>query len=136
MTIYESVAVIAAGKVVRSKGTESPKNAWKSAFRESRGRDIDKTCPMNAFLGLCEAGAITGIPAGKYDASSPNPNGGYAIEALQLLQSDPMLAADKSRLWGRLSKKPETKNSQMDVVVSLWNEGLLRLSPRDEGNER
>jgi len=101
---------------------QSPEKAWESAIAEvTTSRSVRATyCPKNAFLGLCEAGVIAGIPAGRYGAPVPNKNGQYALEAWRVLQSEPYLSDDKTALWARLNG-PDTQNGQMDVVVDLWN---------------
>jgi hypothetical protein len=48
---------------------------------------------------------------------------------LKALQKDEKLSADRERLWkigaGRSSKR---ENGQIDVVLSLWEEGILELT--------
>ncbi|WP_420865668.1 DUF6979 family protein [Dickeya oryzae] len=46
-----------------------------------------KSCPLSAFLGLCEDGYIKGIPKGKYTKSYKNKK--YAVVA-----ADIVLASD------------------------------------------
>jgi hypothetical protein len=85
----------------------------------------DKGCPRGAYLGLCEAGLIKGIPAGKYSPRKGK-NGQYAVRAHSLLQSRPKLADDKKTLWPMASQSEVKKeNGQMDVVLALWKNDLL-----------
>jgi hypothetical protein len=83
-----------------------------------------KWCPKDAYLGLCEAGLIKGIPPGRYGAAKNSKNARYAIEAYRVLLGDPELARNKRALWARVNG-PGTENNQMEVVVSLWNRKLL-----------
>jgi hypothetical protein len=105
------------------KSAQSPEKAWESAIAEFTKSALMQTkgCPKGAFLGLCEAGVIAGIPAGRYGAPVPNPNGQYALEAWQKLQREPKLSENKKKLWDTL-KAPKNENGQMDVVVWLWRD--------------
>jgi uncharacterized protein DUF6979 len=125
MGIYGRAAVQATLYFLQSKAP-SPGMAWQAAITlfstsvESRR----KCCPRDAYLGLCEAGVIKGIPEGKYGAPMNSKNARYAVEAYRILQSEPGLCGDKRALWARV-KGPSSENNQMDVVLSLWNRGLL-----------
>ena len=44
----------------------------------------EKSCPKNAFLGLCEEGLVKGIKKGKYTKSVKNKN--YALQAVEILK--------------------------------------------------
>jgi hypothetical protein len=119
MGIFGKAAVRATKLIVGS--SKSPEQAWESAiaeFTESHSSRM-KSCPKHAFLGLCQAGVIAGIPSGMYGARGDNKNGRYALQAWRLLQSEPKLSADKTALWARLDA-PTNENNQMDVVVCLW----------------
>lgn len=110
------------------KSARSPERAWESAIAEFTKSPSMQTkgCPKGAFLGLCEAGVIAGIPAGRYGASVSNKNGKYALVAWRVLQSEPNLSGDTGALWARVTARvadpPENQNSQMDVVVWLWRD--------------
>jgi hypothetical protein len=105
-----------------------PRDAWDVAIKQlSKSPSVQtKTCPRNAYLGLCEAGAVVGIKAGKYGAPPDNPNGRYAREAHSILKSGPKQPLDEKALWFQ-AKDPDVKtyNQQMDVVLSLWKQALL-----------
>jgi hypothetical protein len=82
-----------------------------------------KGCPRGAFLGLCEEGMVKGIRAGKHTASKDNKL--YAVRAAALL-----IEGDRKwsigELWRAASNAPEkAHNSQMDVVMALWKNGLI-----------
>lgn len=118
-------AVIAARNCKRT--SSSPRSAWTLAvaqiFPDSESCR-KKSCPRGAFLGLCEAGFVVGVPPGDY--IGPNLNADYAIVALKLLRRDPSLATTASSLWRRVASSSLMKhNQQMDVVLSLWHENLL-----------
>jgi hypothetical protein len=108
-----------------SAGT-SPAKRWESALETlypTSPSARNKGCPRGAFLGLCEEGLVKGIPPGNYTTSKDNK--AYAVQAAALL-------AEGSRkwsigeLWRAVSPHPEkTHNSQMDVVLALWKNGLI-----------
>jgi hypothetical protein len=75
-------------------------------------------------LGLCEYGLIKGVQIGSYTGS--NDNKLYAVKAVKALKKEPFLIKDLDLLWIRATGNKNIKhNSQMDVVISLWNEGLI-----------
>ena len=107
-------------------GDEStPLGAWEYATKHQKLTDSGqkKVCPKDAFLGLCSAGLIKGIPKGDYTDSIENKE--YAVKAVACLVSNPGLVEDKNELWVRVIDKPTAKNGQMDVVLSLWIEGFI-----------
>lgn len=76
------------------------------------------------MLGLCEEGVVLGMPRGKYSRSLDNKK--YALQALELLLKDPRLAQDEQALWARvMAGRQNSMNSQMDVVIALWNANML-----------
>lgn len=82
-----------------------------------------KGCPRGAFLGLCEEGMVKGIPAGSYTSSKENK--AYAVRAAALL-AEGKQSWSRSALWQAVTDDPEkTHNSQMDVVLALWKNGLI-----------
>ena len=87
-----------------------------------------KSCPKNAFLGLCEAGLVKGIKSDSYfKTNKPNLNKQYAITAVNLLTGDSNLS--KKDLWDKVREKlnlgEKIHNSQMDVALALWENGLI-----------
>jgi Family of unknown function (DUF6979) len=124
---YGEVAVQAT-RLVQNGRSKSPPDAWDEASCEVFPHSTslqEKNCPRGAYLGLCEEGLIAGIPSGTYTRSRDNK--GYALRAVQLLSDEPALAGLRpEHLWRRVMNG-ETKayNSQMDVVLALWNEGLI-----------
>ena len=114
-------------KLIRSGYAVYPREAWEIASSKIFGRGTFsqiKGCPKDAFLGLCEEGLIKYIPAGSYTKSLKNKQ--YAIDAVSALGKNPDLASNWKALW-RLASRSENKthNGQMDVVISLWTNGLI-----------
>jgi hypothetical protein len=102
-----------------------PRGAWDAATVELFGEGTSsqaKGGPRDAFLGLCEAGVVRGVPRGNYTRSTKNKS--YALDALKLLREDPALAADPAALWQCVAGDKE-HNQQMNVVISLWHNGLI-----------
>jgi len=125
---YGNAAVMAT-KLYHEGLAPSPNNAWEMAvakiFLASKSSQ-EKGCPRGAYLGLCESGAVSGIPAGSYCRSEKNK--GYALKALSLLKQDPTLSHNEKTLWHLvMEREDKTPNHQMDVVNSLWNAGLIRV---------
>ncbi|PKV51895.1 hypothetical protein ATE84_3995 [Aquimarina sp. MAR_2010_214] len=124
MNKYGTAAINAAKK------SQNPIESWKTATKKNfNSKDSqDKSCPKNAFLGLCEAGLIKNIKAGSYfKTSKPNVNKQYAITAVKILKRTPTIS--RKELWKQvkieLLIEKKDHNSQMDVVLALWNEGLI-----------
>jgi hypothetical protein len=105
-----------------------PEDAWRRAaavtFPNSVASQV-KGCPKGAFLGLCEAGLVKGIPRGDYTRSQMNKQ--YAVNAVAALRRSPSLAQDRTALWKSAlgSAAEKNHNGQMDVVVALWTSGLI-----------
>ena len=106
----------------------SPKKAWETAANNCFGEGTPaavKGCPTNSFLGLCEEGLIKGIEPGSYTRSKKNKL--YALKAVKILGKSPFLASEPKQLWHQVLRgESKTHNSQMDVVVSLWEAGLIK----------
>jgi hypothetical protein len=104
----------------------SPARRWQSAMEKvypTRVSAQKKGGPRGAFLGLCEEGLVKGIPAGQY--TTPTDNKAYAVQAAALL-IEGTRKWSISELWRAVSDDPETAhNSQMDVVLALWKNGLI-----------
>jgi len=84
-----------------------------------------KGSPRGAFLGLCEEGLVKGIPPGESTTpSSRQVNKGYAIKAVQLLRAGTHKTV--SQLWAAVNEdEAKAHDSQMDVVLALWKNGLI-----------
>ena len=125
---FGTTAVIATNLITSDK-VGDPIKAWAKAalavFPDSES-SRQKGCPKNAYLGLCEDGLVRGVMRGNYTSS--NKNKGYALEALHLLKSDSALVNNHALLWKKVMKGVEKKeNNQMDVVISLFQEGYLEM---------
>jgi hypothetical protein len=129
---YGDTAVRAAGLL--QNGCKSAETAWTEiageVFSNTReGRR--KSCPKEAFLGLCQEGVIRGVSASTCTEPESSLNRGYAREAVRLLKADPSLAhGSKIALWRRVMSEvgaDQTKehNRQMEVVLALWNKRLI-----------
>ena len=121
-------AAVRATEYYRQGKVQSILEAWHLAISEFSDSEPSrkKACPKDAYLGLCEAGLVLGIPAAKHGAPTNNKNGRYAVDAYWILRSEPSLSANKEALWNGIREpKAENENNQIDVVVSLWSKGLL-----------
>ena len=81
-----------------------------------------KGAPRQAFLSLCEAGLVKGIPAGQYAA--PHRGVTYATRAVSLLQAGTHSTINS--LWAEVTDGEQIPHaSQMDVVLALWKNNLI-----------
>jgi hypothetical protein len=121
---YGEAAIMAARR--NSAVGVDPIVRWESAMEKlypTSPTARKKGCPRGAFLGLCEEGLVKGIPAGRY--SSSRDNKAYAVRAAELLREGKQ-SWSTSSLWRAVADDPEkTHNSQMDVVMALWKNGLI-----------
>ncbi|WP_341220693.1 DUF6979 family protein [Polaribacter atrinae] len=122
---YGEVAI----NVAKAEG--NPEENWKTevkkAFVDSTSSQ-KKSCPKSTFLGLCEEGFIKGISKGKYTTSIDNK--AYAIKAIDILRNNSINTYTTKELWVKVKKElfiiKKDHNSQMDVVLALWENGLLK----------
>ena len=119
-------AATRAARMLEQGSPSNPEAAWGRAIaRETKSSESRrKSCPRGAFLELCAAGVIPGCEARR--SLSLGANGEYALRILKVIRADEELVSDRERLWStavRRAKKRE--NGQVDVVVSLWKEGLI-----------
>ncbi len=105
----------------------TPEQRWQEAVKKlypTTPAGQNKGGPRNAFLGLCEAGMVKGIPAGQYSPS--NKNKAYAVQAVELLRAGTHKTV--SQLWAEVTGDSDEEiphSSQMDVVLALWKNGLI-----------
>ena len=127
---YGKVA-IGATRHIQQVGGE-PEDIWykiaKEIFKEKTA-SIEKDCPRNAYLGLCEDGLVAGVSKDIY-VSNGNLEKLYAIKAVRILQKDQTLENNPKELWKTVMIDTErspnkTHNSQMNVVLALWHEGMI-----------
>jgi hypothetical protein len=108
-----------------NKSFSSPNEAWgKVAFVlfDSESSQ-EKGCPKNTFLGLCEEGLIKGFSKGTYTKSIKNKD--YALKAIAILKKPNNTEVTPSELWKKLNLGDKKHNSQMDVVLALWENDLI-----------
>lgn len=109
-----------------SSADSNPIARWESAMEKLYPTSTaarKKSCPRGAFLGLCEEGLVKGIPAGVYKASKDNK--AYAVRAVALL-TEGTQHWSTSALWRAVTNGGKnTHDSQMDVVLALWNNDLI-----------
>jgi len=121
---YGEAALMAARQEASAKA--SPAARWQSPMERLYPTSPiarKKGCPRGAFLGLCEEGLVKGIPPGQYTKSKDNK--AYAVRAAALL-AEGTQNWSISALWQAVTDDPEkTHNSQMDVVLALWKNGLI-----------
>lgn len=122
-------AAIFATSLIQTQKANSPLDAWNLAvsnyFPNSKSSQ-DKSCPKGAYLGLCEAGFVNGVKACSYGRSKQNKD--YAFKAVRILDQSKLVSYDELSLW-KLVLDGESKvlNGQMDVVLSLWNAGHIKV---------
>jgi len=104
----------------------SPVEAWQRAVVGK-----EKSCPKSAFLGLCQFGWVKHVPTGSYLSSRAflGPNKDYAIQAAEIVLTNPNVVYTPKELWIRSSTGlynfPVNHNQQMNVVLALREAGLL-----------
>ena len=110
----------------------TPLKSWQITIENNFTSESSKIkpCPKNAFLGLCEDGLVKGINSGSYFISKkPNLNKKYAIAAVDILKENPNLSTNE--LWDSVREKldlgSKEHNSQMDVVLALWEKDLITI---------
>jgi hypothetical protein len=125
MTIYGKAALRAVD-LYKNGVEKDPVQAWQSAIKNLTESSAmrEKPCPKSAFLGLCEEGLVSGIPPGKYTKSLKNKD--YALRALETLRKNPALAVSSSALWNSIETDAKNDQGEMDVVIALWNAGLIK----------
>jgi hypothetical protein len=103
--------------------------AWEAAtlrmFPDSLAAQI-KGCPRGAFLGLCEEGEVLDIPAGRYTNSKDNKK--YAMRAVGLLRSGQTYSTPRELWLAVMEDITKVHNSQMNVVMALWENQLIEHS--------
>lgn len=125
---YGEIAIKAVSILRSNKKKLGPREAWQEACLSLQISEAmrEKGCPRDAFLGLCEAGYIDGVPEGEYTRSKKNKD--YALKAYSLIKSNPdkYLEMNKKEFWNEVSGKAISHNSQLDVVLSLIEIKALR----------
>lgn len=121
---YGEAALMAARMDTHGKSV-LPLSRWQEATKKLYPTSPSaqrKSGPRFAFLSLCEAGLIKGIPAGQYMPS--NKEKSYALRAVGLLRAGTHKTV--STLWAEVTDGEDVPHSsQMDVVLALWKNGLV-----------
>jgi len=103
----------------------TPAERWEDAVKKlypTTPAGQKKSAPRLAFLGLCEAGLVKGIPVGQYAPSNRHKN--YATQAVELLTAGTHKTV--TQLWSAVTAEEEVDHAaQMDVVLALWKNGLI-----------
>lgn len=72
---------------------------------------------------MCEEGLVKGVPSGNYTRGTLNKE--YAVNAVRILKVNNRKFSSEE-LWSAvMQENKKTSNSQMDVVLALWGEGLI-----------
>jgi hypothetical protein len=122
--LFGRTAVKAVGYARRPE--YEPMDAWNKAAAEEIGNENtrDKICPRSAFLCLCEAGLVDGVSIRKAGERKQ-----YARIAVDRLRSDPQLSGlSPNALWTRTIGEHRSHQSEMNVVLALWNQGFIKIS--------
>jgi hypothetical protein len=124
---YGQVALLAV-ELIKNKTVKDPKEAWKIASSQIFGigtSSQEKGCPRCAFLSLCAEGMVSGIISGKYTNSIKNK--AYTLRALELIKGDISLINNKNRLWELVTDNNVKHEGQLDVIIELFNAGLIKI---------
>jgi len=120
---YGQAAILAARQ---GPSGMNPEARWESALEKlypTSPAARRKAGPRGAFLGLCEEGLVKGIPPGDYSSSKDNK--ACAVRAVALLKEGKQHWS-RSALWQAVTDGVEkTETGQIDVVLALWNNGLI-----------
>ena len=130
-------AAVAAAIRLRNNPGMQPIQAWNYSIAQTNLSlsTRNKYCPREAFIGLCEYGCIAQINRTKTPPPIQN-NALYAWEARNILTRMNILpnnrafnAPSQISLWGQvlsqLRRPCITHNSQMDITIRLWINGLI-----------
>ena len=105
-----------------------PIEAWEKATFEIFG-DLPsqkKGCPKSTFLALAEKGLVKNILPGSITKAKENKE--YALKAIYILIENSKQPSSLSsiELWYKVQNIDKKYNSQMDVVLALWNNNLIK----------
>tara|TARA_R110001592_G_scaffold92545_2_gene269585 strand:- start:1714 stop:2097 length:384 start_codon:yes stop_codon:yes gene_type:complete len=125
MTNINKYGLTALKSVQNFKESYSIIEIWSRSAKEvfETKSSQEKSCPKGTFLGLCEAGLVKGIPKGKYTKSVLNKE--YALKAVVILKQNTQTTFSPKELWDKLELGNKRSNSQMDIVLALWENDLI-----------
>ncbi len=75
---------------------------------------------------MAEVGLVKNISPGSYTKAKENKE--YALKAIEILKQykiQPSTLSTKE-LWNKVQNIDKKYNSQMDVVLALWNNNLIK----------
>lgn len=122
---YNKYGLTALKSVQNYRNSYSILEIWSRSAKEifETKSSQEKGCPKNTFLALCEEGLVKSVPKGKYTKSEKNKN--YALKAVSILKNNPNSSCTPKELWDNLELGNKRHNSQMDVVLALWENNLI-----------
>ncbi len=128
---------VRAAKAMQNNPRLSAYQAWISVIRNATlsNETKKKCCPREAFIGLCNSGCIHRVRPIN-NTQPPGLNARYAchgtailqarnIQILQRRTNSPTQASLWRQVLRRMNMQYKTHNSQMDVVIQLWINGLI-----------
>lgn len=122
MNKYAQTAIKAVGYI--NTGLEA-EQAWEKAsceYFEIGTSSQKKGCPKSAFLGLFS----------KKANKLKSKNATYAYKALTILRNNPNHNYSPNELWALVvADDPKKHNSQMDIVLVLWENKLLDITTEE-----
>jgi hypothetical protein len=123
---YNKYGLTAIKSVQNFKDSYSIKEIWSKSAKEvfETKSSQEKSCPKATFLGLCEEGLVKGIPKGNYTKSVKNKE--YALKAIAILKQNKETTFSPKELWEKLELGDKRYNSQMDIVIALWDHNLIK----------
>jgi hypothetical protein len=124
---YNKYGLTALKSTENYKDSSSLVGIWSTSAKEvfNTKSSQEKSCPKTTFLGLCEEGLVKGVPKGSYTKSVKNKE--YALKAIAILKQNTQTTFTPKELWDKLELGDKRSNSQMDVVLALWENGLIRM---------
>jgi hypothetical protein len=126
MVFYNKYGLTALKSVKNYRDSYSITEIWSQSAKEvfETKSAQEKSCPKGTFLGLCEEGLVKGIPKGNYTKSVKNKK--YALKAIEVLKQNTQATFSPKELWEKLELGDKRSNSQMDVVLALWEADLIK----------
>ena len=97
---------------------------------ESVANHVRHSCPKLTFCILCHGGHVRGARPGCCPAAEHSSSAVYTLKALDLLRTDPALAANKKDLKRLVFGEPgtpeyRTPNDEIEVLLALWGAGAV-----------
>lgn len=94
-------AAVDAVNLFKKRRAKNPNDAWDQATRSFPTSSQEKSCPRDAFLGLCSTRYVRGVSAGSYTRSQKNKL--YATKAADMLKGIPSLTTlGEVGLWQKV----------------------------------